>query len=55
MDLTLTEGCWIECCMYLTKVMCLNNYYSLFYYPSYKSVHDKLSTARAIPPYSKYN
>jgi hypothetical protein len=36
MELTLTEGCWIEFCMWLTKVICLDNYCNLFCHPSYK-------------------
>ena len=36
MELTWTGGWWIKFCMLLTKVICLYNFYSLFYRPSYK-------------------
>jgi hypothetical protein len=38
MDLTLRERYWIKFCMKLITVLCLNNYYSQFYHPSYKLV-----------------
>ena len=35
MELTLSAGCWIKFCMWLTNVKCLYNYYSVSYFPSY--------------------
>jgi hypothetical protein len=37
MELTLTEGSWVEFCMLLTNVICLNGYCILFYH-QYKLV-----------------
>jgi hypothetical protein len=54
MELTLTVGCWIKFCMWLTKVMYLYNYYIPFYHPSVKQVQQlTLSAAQAVPPYSR--
>jgi hypothetical protein len=36
MELTLTNERWMEFYMWLTKVICLDSYYNLFYHPSYK-------------------
>ena len=56
MELTLTEGCLIEFCMQLIRVICQDSYYSLFYYPSYKQVQRLTpSNAQAIPLYCKQN
>ena len=53
MELTLTAECWTKFCMQLTKVMCLHNFFNLFYRPSYGQV--KRSAPQAISPYSKQN
>jgi hypothetical protein len=37
-QLTMTAGCWIKFCMYLMKVICLHNYYNLYYHRSYTRV-----------------
>ena len=49
MELTLTAGCWVKFYMYLVKVICLYNYYSLFI--ALRRLTP--STPPAIPLYSK--
>ena len=56
MELTLTAGCWIKFCKYLTKMVCFYNYYNLLYHHSYK-YRQYLTpfSPQVIPPYSKWN
>jgi len=36
MELTVKEKCWGQFCVLLITVICFNNYYNLFYNPSYR-------------------